>query len=176
MRSGSRSDLRRATPIRQARVLARSAKFRSNDKGALWPPFFAAALLLVVAGFAAADSPGYRQAFVDQVQRFANLNRLKIDRLNRDVHADCYIPLIIATTLRSDGSVQDITIVESSSVPVVDRYFAFVIERAAPYPALANHYEPAPDEVTITQEFRLDVRLWSHGIRSPGPCERLDND
>jgi hypothetical protein len=156
--------------------MAPAAKTRSNDKGAFWPPFLAAALLLVVAGFAAADSPGYRQAFVEQVQRFANLNRLKIDRLNRDVHADCYIPLVVATTLRSDGSVQDIAIVESSSVPVVDRYFAFVIERAAPYPPLANHYDRVPDEVTITQEFRLDVRLWTDGIRSSGPCERLDND
>ena len=82
--------------------MAPAAKTRSNDKGAFWPPFLAAALLLVVAGFAAADSPGYRQAFVEQVQRFANLNRLKIDRLNRDVHADCYIPLVVATTLRSD--------------------------------------------------------------------------
>ena len=82
--------------------MVRSAKIRSHDKGALWPPFFAAVFLLVVAGLAAADSPGYRQAFVDQVQRFANLNRLKIDRLNRDVHADCYIPLVVATTVRSD--------------------------------------------------------------------------
>ena len=156
--------------------MARSAKIRSNDKGALWPPFFAAVLLLVVTVFAVADSPGYRQAFVAQVQRFANLNRLQIDRLNRDVHADCYIPLVVATTLRSDGSVEDIVIVESSSVPVVDRYFAFVIEQAAPFPALAAHYDPVPDEVTITQEFRLDVSLWSAGISASGPCARLDGD
>ena len=65
---------------------------------------------------------------------------------------------------------------ESSSVPVVDRYFAYVIERAAPYPALANHYDPVPDEVTITQEFRLDVRLWNDGINASGSCERLDHD
>jgi hypothetical protein len=156
--------------------MAQAARTRSNDRGALWPPFFATVLLVIVAAVAVADSTGYRQAFVDQVQRFANLNRLKLDRLNRDVHADCYIPVVIATTVRRDGSVLEIVIAESSSVPVVDRYFAFVIEQAAPFPALAKHYDPAPDEITLTQEFRLDVRLWSDGISSSGPCERLDND
>ena len=155
--------------------MAPAANTRSNDKGALWPPFLAAGLLLG-AWPAAADPQAYERAFVQHVVEFANLNRLKLDRLNRDVHADCYIPLVVATTLRGDGSVQDIAIVESSSVPVVDRYFTFVIEQAAPFPALANHYDPVPDEVTITQEFRLDVRLWTHGISSSGPCERLDND
>ena len=155
--------------------MARSAIIRSDNKGALWPPFFAAALLLFVADLAAADAAGYRLAFVAQVQRFANLNRLKVERLNRDVHADCYIPLVVATTVRSDGSVKEIIFVESSSVPVVDRYFEYAIKQAAPYPALADHYDPVPNEVTISHEFRLDVRLWSDGVRSAAPCERLDS-
>jgi hypothetical protein len=132
--------------------------------------------LLLGAGPAAADPPAYEQAFVQHVLEFANLNRLKIEQLNRDVHADCYIPLVVATTIRSDGSVENIAIVEPSSVPVVDRYFRFAIEQAAPFGPLADHYDPAPDRITITHEFRLDVRLWSDGISSLRPCPRLESN
>ena len=113
---------------------------------------------------------------MQEVVQFASLNRLSLDRLHRDVHADCYIPLVVATIIRSDGSVRDIAIVESSSVPVVDRYFRFVIEQAAPYEPLANHYDPVPDEITITHEFRLDVQLWGSGVGATRPCERLYSD
>ena len=37
----------------------------------------------------------------------------------------------------------------------------------------ADLHEPTPDEVTITQEFSVDVQLWDHGIRSTRPCEPL---
>lgn len=110
---------------------------------------------------------------MNEVIEFANHNRLSIARLNRDVHADCYIPVTMAAVILRDGSLKDVAIVKSSSVPVVDRYFQFVIEQAAPYPPLAEYYEPAPDEVTITHEFRLDIRLWSDGISSTRPCEEL---
>ena len=130
-------------------------------------------LVLALAEPAFADSQTYQQQFVDEVSEFANLNRLNIERLHRDVHADCYIPLTIATVIRKDGSVKDISIVTSSTVPVVDRYFRFVIEQAAPYPPLKEHYDPVPEETTITHEFRLDVRLWSDGVSSRRPCPRL---
>lgn len=129
---------------------------------------------LVLCGAAYADAQTYQKAFVDEVVAFANLNRLHQDRLNRDVHADCYIPVTIATTVLRDGSVRDVAIVRSSSVPVVDRYFRYVIEQAAPYQALANHYDPVPEEVTITYEFRLDATLWGHDSGSPTPCRELE--
>jgi len=110
---------------------------------------------------------------VEEITEFANHNRLSLTRLNRDVHADCYIPVTVAAVIHADGTLKDMAIVESSSVPVVDRYFRFVIEQAAPYPPLADYYDPVPDEVTITHEFRLDVRLWSDGISSTRPCEKL---
>jgi len=98
---------------------------------------------------------------------------LHIERLHRDVHADCYIPVIIATIILSDGSVKDVSIVKSSSVPIVDRYFRYIIEQAAPYQPLANHYDPVPERITVTQEFKLDVRLWSDGVSSTRSCEEL---
>ena len=55
----------------------------------------------------------------------------------------------------------------------VDRYFLYVIKQAAPYQPLVNHYDPVPKETTVTQEFKLDVQLWGHGIRSTRPCEQL---
>ena len=122
---------------------------------------------------ALADPLSYERAFASEVIQFANLNRLQLDHLHRDVHADCYIPVTIATTIRSDGSVKSISIVESSSVPIVDKYYRYVIEQAAPYPPLANHYDPVPDEITITREFRIDARVWNDGTQSTRACEPL---
>jgi hypothetical protein len=108
-----------------------------------------------------------------EVAEFGKLNRLQMERLHRDVHADCYIPVIIATIILSDGSIKDVSIVKSSSVPVVDKYFRYIIEQAAPFQPLANHYNPVPEEITVTQEFRIDVRLWSDGISSTLPCDEI---
>ena len=135
--------------------------------------FFTAVLVLVLTGSAYPDPPTYQQEFTAEVIEFANLNRLDIGRLHRDVHANCYIPVTIATTILSDGSVKNASIVKSSTVPVVDRYFLYVIEQAAPYQPLVNHYDPAPEKITITQEFKVDVQLWGHGVRSIQPCEEL---
>jgi hypothetical protein len=133
--------------------------------------------LMFVAGIAArADLLTYQQEFEKEVVEFANQNRLQIERLHRDVHADCYISVTIATTVLSDGSVKDIGLVKSSSVPIVDKYFRYVIEQAAPFQPLANHFDPVPEEIMITQDFRLDVSLWRDGIRSMRPCEELKPD
>ena len=134
---------------------------------------FSASLILALNGSAFSDPLTYQQEFTKEVVEFANLNRLHIERLHRDVHADCYIPVIIATIILGDGSVKDVSIVKSSSVPIVDRYFQYVIEQAAPYQPLANHYSPVPEETTVTHEFRLDARLWSDGISSTRPCDEL---
>ena len=130
-------------------------------------------LLLTLAGSAFSDPLIYRQEFVKEVYKFANLNRLQTSRLHRDVHADCFILVTIATVIRSDGSVKDVSIVKSSSVPIVDRYFRYVIEQAAPFQPFARHYDPVPEEITITQEYRLDVMLWTDGVRATRPCEEV---
>ena len=135
--------------------------------------FVTIALLLSTVFSAHSDELMYEQEFVREVTEFANHSRLSIARLNRDIHANCYIPVTIATIILSDGSVHDVSIVKSSTVPVVDRYFLYVIKQASPYQPLANHYDSAPEKITITQEFKLDVQLWGHGIRSTQPCEEL---
>jgi hypothetical protein len=135
--------------------------------------FFFASLVLALTGSAYSDPLTYQHEFTKEVLEFANLNRLNMARLHRDVHADCYIPVIIATIILSDGSVKNVSIVKSSSVPVVDRYFRYIIEQAAPFQPLANHYDAVPEEITVTQEFRLDARLWSDGISSTRACDEL---
>jgi hypothetical protein len=135
--------------------------------------YFFAGLVLALAGSALSEPLTYQQEFAKEVVQFSNLNRLQLDRLHRDVHADCYIPVTIATTILRDGAVKDVIIVKSSSVPVVDRYFQYIIEQAAPFQPLANHYDPVPEEITITQEFRLDARLWGHGKNSTRACDEL---
>jgi len=135
--------------------------------------FLAAALFLALSDFAFSDPLTYQHEFEEEIIKFANLNRLNIARLHRDVHANCYIPVTVTTVILRDGSVKDISIVKSSTVPVVDKYFLFIIEQAGPYQPLANHYYPVPEEVTITREFKLDAQLWGHGVRSSRPCEEL---
>jgi TonB family protein len=135
----------------------------------LFATFFALALLVP----AMSDDRTYREAFVLEVLEFAALNRLHVSRLHRDVHANCYIPVTVATTILRDGSVKEISIVTSSSVAVVDRYFRFVIEQAAPFPPLDAHYDPVPDEEVITYEFRLPVDLPGDGLGADRPCTRL---
>ena len=130
-------------------------------------------LVLVLIGTAHGDSMAYEEDFVSEVIEFANLNRLDLSRLHRDIHTDCFIPVTISTVIVQDGSVEGISIEKSSTVPVVDRYFRYIIEQAARYAPLGSHYDPAPDKVTITHEFRLDARLWSDGIRSTRPCQEL---
>ena len=135
--------------------------------------FFFASLVLALTGSAYSDPLTYQQEFAKEVVEFANLNRLHIGRLHRDVHADCYIPVTIATIILRDGAVKDVSIVKSSSVPIVDRYFRYIIEQAAPFQPLANHYDSVPEEITVTEEFKLDVRLWSDGISSTRACDEL---
>ncbi len=135
---------------------------------------FLAGLVLALTGPALSDPLAYEQEFTKEVTEFADLNRLSIGRLHRDVHADCYIPVTIATIILGDGSVKDVSIVKSSSVPIVDKYFRYVIEQAAPFQPLANHYDPVPEEITVTQEFKLDARLWSDGLSSTRPCDELE--
>ena len=120
------------------------------------------------------DHGQYQQQFAREVQEFASLNRMHISNLHRDVHANCYIPITVATTIGSDGTVKDISIVESSSVPVVDRYYRFVIEQAAPYPTLAEFFDPVPPEITVTSTFKLDASLWTSGVRSTRECDKLE--
>lgn len=130
-------------------------------------------LMLGLTGSVHADAFTYQKAFEREVAAFSRLNRISLARLNRDVHANCYIPVTIATVVLSDGSVRDVSIVTSSSVPVVDRYFLYIIEHAAPFQPLVNHYEPVPEQITITHEFRIDVRLLEDGVSSTRPCDEI---
>ena len=155
-------------PIVRGRSSVRNAEMSKEMRRV-----FLAGLVLALTWPAFSDPLAYQQDFTKEVIEFASLNRLHSGRLHRDVHADCYIPVTIATTILSDGSVKDVSIVKSSSVPVVDRYFRYVIEQAAPFRPLANQYDPVPEEITVTQEFRLDTRLWSDGISSERPCDEL---
>ena len=71
--------------------------------------FFTTVLVLALPGSAYSDPLIYQQEFTEEVVEFANLNRLNIARLHRDVHANCYIPVTIATIILSDGSVKDVS-------------------------------------------------------------------
>lgn len=155
-------------PNLQGRLGDLDWKMKRVIRRALLPCFF-----LALSWPALSDSLSYEQAFTSKVIKFANHNRLNRDRLHKDVHHNCYILVTIDTVIRRDGSVKSVSVVNSSSVPVVDRYFQYVIEQAAPFQALANHYDPVPEEIIVTHEFRLDVMLWSQGVSATRECDKL---
>lgn len=128
---------------------------------------------ILLSATTSADEASYREAFLTKVHAFANLNRISIGALNRDVHADCYIPLTMSIVIRRDGTVADVSIVETSTVPVVDNWYRWVIRQAAPYAPLAEHYDPVPEQIVMIEEFRLDVRLWSANVRSTRACDPI---
>ena len=130
-------------------------------------------LALLQPAISFADDATYRQEVLARIHAFGNRNRLDIRALNRDVHADCYISITISIAIQRDGSVEEASIVKSSTVPVVDKWYQWIIMQAAPYAPLSEHYDPVPDQIVMIEEFRLDVRLWSENIRSDRPCDPI---
>ncbi len=131
--------------------------------------------LLTAQSFAGGES-AYHNEFVREVHEFASHNRIQQSRLHRDVHADCYIRVIATATILADGTLKSVSIDTSSTVPIVDKYFAYAIKQAAPYKPIAEYYRPAPDEVSITHEFTLDARVYNDNRRSRKPCDELQKD
>ena len=73
--------------------------------------FFFASLVLALTGSVFSDPLAYQQEFMKGVAEFANQIRL-CSGVNGDVHADCYIPVIIATIILRERSVKDVSIVK----------------------------------------------------------------
>ncbi len=81
-----------------------------------------------------------------------------VRELAKQPHAD---PLV-TVAIRSDGSVEAVTIVQSSGVPALDEAIRRVVESQKPYqafpPALARDYDVI--EIRRTWYFDVAIRLY----------------
>ena len=115
----------------------------------------------------------YQQAFAAEVHKFALKTRIDQGMLNRDKHADCYIRVVMNAVISEGGRLERVSVEKSSGVPIVDKYFTYVIQQAAPYQPLSSQFSGGRQQVLISQEFMLDARLYNDKRRSKSPCDEL---
>ena len=98
----------------------------------------------------------YAEAWARKIQMNKTLDSVR--ELAKQPHAD---PLV-TVAIRSDGSVEAVTIVQSSGVPALDEAIRRVVESQKPYqafpPALARDYDVI--EIRRTWYFDVAIRLY----------------
>ena len=132
-----------------------------------------ATILLAAIAPVLAGSNDYKEAVLQEVYTFANHNRMNLGALHRDVHADCIVAVTLNIAINADGSLQRVNIVETSTVPVFDRYSKYVVEQAAPFPPLSEYHSSALDTINFDHVFRLDARVWNDSQHSTQRCKSL---
>ncbi|MEH6611256.1 MAG: energy transducer TonB [Halioglobus sp.] len=132
-----------------------------------------ATLLLAAIAPVLAAPNDYKEAVLQEVYTFASHNRMNRDALHRDVHADCIVAVTLNIAINADGSLQQVNIVETSTVPVFDRYSKYVVEQAAPFPPLSEYHSSTPDTINFDHVLRLDARVWNDMQHSTQRCKPL---
>jgi len=91
----------------------------------------------------------YMRGWVDRVERVGNLNYPNEAR-RRGLHGD----VLLTVTLNRDGSVKEITVVDSSGEPLLDAAAQRIVRLAAPFPSLPADKERI-DELNITRTWQF---------------------
>jgi len=118
---------------------------------------------LVFAGTASAEAldqgklSAYRAQFSNKVHKFAMRNRFHIGNINRDKFSNCYLAVKVDTTISANGKVKKVVVKKSSTVPMVDKYFKFVIEQAAPFKPLKGYFGSGVKQLVVSEDFKLDL-------------------
>lgn len=73
-----------------------------------------------------------------------------------------HTPPMVTVSLRSDGSVESVTVVSSSGVPEVDEAIRRIIEAQKPYPAFPAALAQAFDVVEIRRTWYFDTAVRLH--------------
>ena len=115
----------------------------------------------------------YQWAFANEVHTFAMKNRIDQGFLHPDKHANCYLRVVMNAAISGDGGLESVSVEKSSGVPIVDKYYTYAIELAAPYQPLSSQFSDGRQRVSIVYEFTLDARLYDDSQRSKHPCDEL---
>lgn len=99
----------------------------------------------------------YRTEFSDKVHKFAMRNRFHVGNINRDKFSHCYLTVKIDTTILASGKVKNVVVKKSSTVPMVDKYFKYVIEQSAPFKPLKSYFGSGIKQIVVTENFKLDL-------------------
>jgi hypothetical protein len=136
--------------------------------------------LYLIALFASPVHAGkheYEVAVQAEVHRWAMTNRIDQGRLHRDKHSDCLLSAILATTVNADGTLARVSVLASSGVPILDKYYIYATQQAALlFPPMQEYFAGAPPEqLNMELRYVLDTRdeQGRRAHRSMRPCEIL---
>lgn len=112
----------------------------------------------------------YKNDFNNRVYEFANKNRFNIANVNRDKYVNCIMQVGIETTINSDGKVMNAVIKEPSPIPMINKYFVYVINQASPFEPLAKYFGSSKQEISFLERFRLKLNLYENSNVTE-PCK-----
>lgn len=96
-------------------------------------------------------SAAYRDDWRKKVERIGNLNYPKQAR--RD---GLYGSLRLLVTIRSDGSIHEMLILESSGVPLLDQAAQSIVRLSAPFPPFTGELAASYDQVEVIRTWRFE--------------------
>ena len=102
----------------------------------------------------------YKRHFAEKAYKFGNRNRFNIGNINRDKYSNCYMQVGIQVTVAADGAIKNLSVKYPSPVPMIDKYFSYIVNQAAPFDKLKKYFSDELNELTFVENFRLKVNLY----------------
>lgn len=96
-------------------------------------------------------SAGYRDDWRKKVERVGNLNYPQEARRN-----GFYGSLRLLVTIRSDGSIHEMTVMESSGIALLDQAAQNIVRLSAPFPPFTGELAARYDQVEIIRTWRFE--------------------
>ena len=115
------------------------------------------------------QTTAYQKHFFDKVYQFSNHNRFNTGNINRDKYTNCYMQVGIEVSIAADGHIKHLSVKEPSPIPIINRYFHYIVNQAAPFDPLKKYYGDELNQLTIFKQFRLNIPLHENSSVSE-PC------
>lgn len=96
-------------------------------------------------------SAAYRDDWRKKVERIGNLNYP--EQARRD---GLYGSLRLLVTIRSDGSIHEMLVLESSGVPLLDQAAQSIVRLSAPFPPFTGELAASYDQVEVIRTWRFE--------------------
>jgi hypothetical protein len=112
----------------------------------------------------------YKEVFDAKVHQFGNINRFNSMNINRDRYANCIMQVRIKTILDQTGRVISTEVTDPAPVPIVNKYFTYIIENVRPHEPLSNYIDSPPRELVIEKYYKLRISLYEYQ-KVTEPCK-----
>ena len=104
----------------------------------------------------------YKRHFSDKAYKFGNKNRFNIANINRDKYSNCFMQVGIQVTVAKNGELKSLSVKEPSPVPMIDKYFSYIVKQAAPFDKLNKYFGSELNELTFVEQFRLKLSSYEN--------------